>query len=65
MVISIVRILKMYNPTKMIAMTALNSIFCNIIPLRKGKGDRVELPGQEYINSVAISVVSKLYPIIF
>ena len=65
MVISATRIMKMYNPTKMIAMTTLKSIFCNIIPFRKRKGDRVELPGQEYINSVAISVVSKRYPIIF
>ena len=32
MVISAARIMKM------IAMTALNSIFCNIIPFRKGKG---------------------------
>ena len=39
MVTSAARIMKMYNPTKMIAMTTLKSIFCNIIPFRKkGKG---------------------------
>ena len=46
MVISAARIMKMYNPTKMIAMTALNSIFCNIIPLRKGKGTGLNYLGR-------------------
>ena len=54
MVIFIARILKMYNPPKMIAMMALKSIFVNYSHLER-KEDRVELPEQEYINLVAIS----------
>ena len=53
MVISAARIMKMYNPAKMIAMTTLKSMFCNIIPFRKKRrGDIVKLPGQELINGV-------------
>ena len=53
MINSIARILRMYNPPKMIAMMALKSIFVNYSHLER-REDRVELPEQEYINLVAI-----------
>ena len=56
MIITIARILRMYNPPKMIAMMALKSIFVNYSHLER-KEDRVELPEQEYINLVAISIL--------
>ena len=49
MIITIARILRMYNPLKMIAMMALKSIFVNYSHLERKEG-MVELPEQEYIN---------------
>ena len=46
MVTSAARIMKMYNPTKMMAMTALNSKFCNIIQIRKEKGTGLNYLGR-------------------